>query len=152
VSPAETKGRGKSGSVTPFHPPTDKNGVVLPDNNREPDDVATAWIDLNAPLGVAIDMNGTFSEERGKDNVEANEEAQALIDASEPVDPNSDYIGDRVDANAINTPASVYLSPPLDFRDPAVEEPPVEPEPEPEPEIVPPLETGLLRRYDEDEA
>jgi len=135
----------RSPEVTPFHPPTDKDGCVLPDNNREPDDVATAWIDLNAPLGVAIDMNGTFSEERGQDNVEENEEAQALIDASEAEDPNSDYIGDRLTADAINTPSSVYLRPAMDFKDPPDL---VEPEPEPEPEPDPPLSSGLLRRVE----
>jgi len=119
-------------------------GVIRPDHNREPVEEQTAEIDLNSVIGVAVDHNGTRAEDRGQ-NVDENEEAQALIDASEPADPDSDYIGDRLDADAINTPGSIYLSPPLDAVDPPLDDPPEVEQPLPDPEAIPPMDSGLLR-------
>lgn len=116
------------------------NGVIHADGNREPMDVLTAAIDLNAPDGLVVDANGTKADYRGE-NTAHNDDAEALIEASE-ADPEADWIGDRQTADAINLPQSVYLVPALDAKDPEDLE---QSEPPPDPEPVPPLDAGLLR-------
>jgi hypothetical protein len=141
-----TKAEGRD-AATPQVSSDPLPGVTRPDHNREktPGTTVAAEIELNSPYGVGLDFNQDEKEDRGP-KTEENETAQGLIDASEPEDPNSDYIGDRLTADAINTPGSVYLSPAMDFKDPPDLE---EPEPPADPEPDPDFDSGILRRVAE---
>ena len=147
MSPTETKERGAEVELFAGYGDDNPNAVVAPDHNRDPQDVVTAAIDNNADIGVVIDMNGTKADHRG-DNLEENERAHGILDATQGCDPEADWIGDRLGSDATNLTRSVYLSPPLDFKDPPDLE---QSEPPPDPVVVPAPETGLLRATSEEQ-
>jgi len=146
MSPTKTK-EGAEVELFVGYGDDNPNAVVAPDHNRDPQDVVTAAIDNNADIGVVIDMNGTKADHRG-DNLEENERAQGILDATQGGDPEADWIGDRLGSDATNLTRSVYLSPALDFKDPPDLE---QSEPPPDPVVVPAPETGLLRATSEEQ-
>ena len=146
MSPTKTK-EGAEVELFVGYGDDNPNAVVAPDHNRDPQDVVTAAIDNNADIGVVIDMNGTKADHRGY-NLEENERAQGILDATQGGDPEADWIGDRLGSDATNLTRSVYLSPPLDFKDPPDLE---QSEPPPDPVVVPAPETGLLRATSEEQ-
>jgi hypothetical protein len=103
-----------------------EQGVVRPDHNIElPEDLrddlfAYPQIDNNAAAGVVLDLNATPPEDRVPDP------PPPINEIDPPPDPESQWIGDRRNSDAIDLPHSRYQSPDLSFTDPSDHEEPYE--------------------------
>lgn len=93
--------------LPPAGPPPEV-GVVAPDGNREPSDIAnTPLVDNNSVTGVVIDQNAVKLADRGP------------APAPAPTKGNKAWDGDPLeDPDVMNHPGSIYASPPMDLIDP----------------------------------